>query len=178
MRANKRLGRQWSALACLTELIMAKRKKPSSNISAQNRKARHDFFIEQNFEAGIMLSGSEVKSLRAGLATITEAYASAENNELFLVNAYIPEYKSARFMIHEPKRPRKLLMHRREINKLQNAVNRKGMTLVALSIYFNDNGIAKVNLGLAKGKQQQDKRQDLKERDWKRNKARLMRARS
>jgi SsrA-binding protein len=153
---------------------MAKKKKPSANISAQNRKARHDFFIEENFEAGIMLSGSEVKSLRAGRATITEAYASAENDELFLVNAYIPEYQSARTINHEPKRPRKLLMHRREIDKLQNAVNRKGMTLVALSIYFNDGGLAKVDLGLARGKQHHDKRQDVKERDWKRNKARLM----
>ena len=155
---------------------MAKRKKSSVNISAQNRKARHDFFIEENFEAGIMLSGSEVKSLRAGRATITEAYASAENDELFLVNAYIPEYESALSINHEPKRPRKLLMHRREIDKLQNAINRKGMTLVALSIYFNDGGLAKVDLGLAKGKQHHDKRQDIKERDWKRNKARLMRA--
>ena len=155
---------------------MAKKKKPSANISAQNRKARHDFFIEESFEAGIMLSGSEVKSLRAGRATITEAYASAENGELFLVNAYIPEYESAHTINHEPKRPRKLLMHRREIDKLQNAVNRKGMTLVALSIYFNDGGLAKVDLGLAKGKQNHDKRQDIKERDWKRNKARLMSA--
>ena len=154
---------------------MAKKKKPSANISAQNRKARHDFFIEENFEAGIMLSGSEVKSLRAGRATITEAYASAENDELCLVNAYIPEYESARTVNHDPKRSRKLLMHRREIDKMQNAVNRKGMTLVALSIYFNDNGLAKVDLGLAKGKQLHDKRQDIKERDWKRNKARLLR---
>jgi len=124
-----------------------------------------------------MLSGSEVKSLRAGRATITEAYASAENDELFLVNAYIPEYESARTSVnHEPKRPRKLLMHRREIDKMQNAVNRKGMTLVALSIYFNDRGLAKVDLGLARGKQHHDKRQDIKERDWKRDKARLMRA--
>jgi SsrA-binding protein len=155
---------------------MAKKKNFSINVSAQNRKARHDFFIEENFEAGIMLSGSEVKSLRAGRATITEAYASAENGELFLVNAYIPEYESAHTINHEPKRPRKLLMHRREIDKLQNAVNRKGMTLVALSIYFNDGGLAKVDLGLAKGKQNHDKRQDIKERDWKRNKARLMSA--
>jgi SsrA-binding protein len=155
---------------------MAKKKNSSVNVSAQNRKARHDFFIEENFEAGIMLSGSEVKSLRAGRATITEAYASAENGELFLVNAYIPEYESAHTINHEPKRPRKLLMHRREIDKLQNAVNRKGMTLVALSIYFNDGGLAKVDLGLAKGKQNHDKRQDIKERDWKRNKARLMSA--
>ena len=155
---------------------MAKKKKPSVNVSAQNRKARHDFFIEENFEAGIMLSGSEVKSLRAGRATITEAYASAENGELFLVNAYIPEYESAHTINHAPKRSRTLLMHRREIDKLQNAVNRKGMTLVALSIYFNDGGLAKVDLGLAKGKQNHDKRQDIKERDWKRNKARIMSA--
>jgi SsrA-binding protein len=154
---------------------MAKKKKTSANIAAQNRKARHDYFIEENFEAGIMLSGSEVKSLRAGRATITEAYASAEYDELFLVNAYIPEYESARTVNHDPKRSRKLLMHRREIDKMQNAVNRKGMTLVALSIYFNDNGLAKVDLGLAKGKQLHDKRQDIKERDWKRNKARLLR---
>ena len=154
---------------------MAKVKKPSAHISAQNRKARHDYFIEQNYEAGIMLSGSEVKSLRAGRATIAEAYAGAENNELFLFNAHIPKYESACFINHEPKRPRKLLMHRREINKLQNAIDRKGMTLVALSIYFNNSGLAKVDLGLAKGKQQHDKRQDIKERDWKRNKARLMR---
>ena len=155
---------------------MAKRKESSVHISAQNRKARYDFFIEQNFEAGIMLSGSEVKSLRAGRATITEAYASTENDELFLVNAFIPEYESSCSKNHEPKRPRKLLMHRREIDKLQNAVNRKGMTLVALSIYFNDSGLAKVDLGLARGKQHHDKRQDIKERDWKRNKARIMRA--
>jgi SsrA-binding protein len=154
---------------------MAKRKKSLANFSAQNRKARHDFFIEENFEAGIMLSGSEVKSLRAGRATITEAYASSENDELFLVNAFIPEYVSAHSKNHVPKRPRKLLMHRREIDKLQNAVNRKGMTLVALSIYFNNNGLAKVDLGLARGKQQHDKRHDVKEREWKRNKARIMR---
>ena len=155
---------------------MAKKKKSSVHISAQNRKARHNFFIEESFEAGIMLSGSEVKSLRAGRATISEAYASADNDELFLVNAFIPEYESACTKNHEPKRARKLLMHRREINKLQNAVNRKGMTLVALSIYFNDKGLAKVDLGLARGKQHHDKRQDVKERDWKRNKARIMRA--
>lgn len=154
---------------------MAKKKKSSLNIVAQNRKVRHDFSIQENFEAGIILSGSEVKALRAGRATITEAYASAENDELFLVNAFIPEHDSAFSKNHEPKRPRKLLMHRREIDKLQIAVNRKGMTLVALSIYFNDNGLAKVDLGLARGKQHHDKRQDIKERDWKRNKSRILR---
>lgn len=153
-----------------------KKKKGHENIAAQNRKARHDYFIEENFEAGIQLAGSEVKSLRAGRATITEAYASDEDGELFLINAYIPEYESANYFNHDPKRKRKLLLHKREIEKLRNAVNRKGMTLVALSIFFNERGLAKVDLGLAKGKQHHDKRQDVKERDWKRDKARLMRA--
>jgi SsrA-binding protein len=155
---------------------MAKKKKSHDNTAAQNRKARHDYFIEENFEAGIQLAGTEVKSLRAGRATITEAYASDEDGELYLINAYIPEYESARHFNHDPKRKRKLLLHKREIEKLRNAVNRKGMTLVALSIYFNERGMAKVDLGLAKGKQHHDKRQDVKDRDWKRDKARLMRA--
>lgn len=154
-----------------------KNKKKATNFAAQNRKARHNYFIDQNFEAGIMLVGSEVKSLRAGRATITEAFAADQDGELFLFNAYIPEYDSAKHFNHDPKRPRKLLMHHREIAKLLNAVNRKGMTLVALSIYFNDRGIAKVDLGLARGKQHHDKRADVKERDWKRDKARLMRGR-
>lgn len=153
-----------------------KKKKSEANIAAQNRKARHDYFIEENFEAGIMLMGSEVKSLRAGHASIGESYASAEEGELFLINSYIPEYESAKHFNHDPKRKRKLLLHKREIEKLRNAVNRKGMSLVPLSIFFNDRGIAKVDLGLARGKQHHDKRQDTKERDWKRDKARLMRA--
>ncbi|MBL6931846.1 MAG: SsrA-binding protein SmpB [Rhodospirillales bacterium] len=156
---------------------MAKKKKGPDNIAAQNRKARHDYFIEENYEAGIMLTGTEVKSLREGRATITEAYASDEDDgALYLINAYIPEYESARHFNHDPKRKRKLLLHKREIEKLRNAVNRKGMTLVALSIFFNERGMAKVDLGLAKGKQHHDKRQDMKDRDWKRDKARLMRA--
>ncbi len=155
--------------------MATKKKKVAANFAAQNRKARHDYFIEENFEAGIMLAGSEVKSLRAGRATITDAFAGDQDGELYLFNAYIPEYDSARHFTHEPKRPRKLLMHHREIGKLLNAVNRKGMTIVALSIYFNERGIAKVDLGLARGKQHQDKRADIKERDWKRDKARLLR---
>ena len=151
-----------------------KKKTAPANIAAQNRRARHDFAIEENFEAGIMLSGSEVKSLRAGRATITEAYASEENGELFLLNAYIPEYDAASHFSHEPKRPRKLLLHRREISKLDIAVNRKGMSLVPLSIYFNDRGIAKVDLALARGKQKADKRADVKDRDWKRQQSRLL----
>ncbi len=155
--------------------MAARKKKKATNFAAQNRKARHNYFIEDNFEAGIMLTGSEVKSLRAGRATITDAFAADQDGELYLFNAYIPEYEQARHFNHEPKRPRKLLMHHREIAKLLNAVNRKGMTLVALGIYFNDRGIAKVDLGLARGKQHHDKRADIKERDWKRDKARLMR---
>lgn len=154
-----------------------KKKAAPSNIAAQNRKARHDYFIEEHFEAGIQLMGTEVKSLREGRATITEAYASDEEGEIFLINAYIPEYESARHFNHDPKRKRKLLLHKREIGKIRNAINRKGMTMVALSIYFNDRGLAKVDLGLARGKQHHDKRQDSKERDWKRDKARLMRGR-
>ncbi len=153
-----------------------KKKKTPGTIAAQNRKARHDYFIEDNIEAGIQLAGTEVKSLRAGRATITEAYASDEEGEIFLINAYIPEYESATHFNHDPKRKRKLLLHKREIARLRNAVNRKGMTLVALSIYFNERGLAKVDLGLARGKQHHDKRQDIKERDWKRDKARLLRA--
>ena len=155
-----------------------KKKKNPVNIAAQNRKARHDFAIEENFEAGIQLFGTEVKSLRAGRATITEAYAIEQDGELFLLNAYIPEYDAASHFSHEPKRPRKLLLHRREIAKLDNAVNRKGMSLVPLSIYFNDRGIAKVDLALARGKQKADKRADVKDRDWKRQQSRLLHART
>ena len=151
-----------------------KKKKAPSNIAAQNRKARYDYSIEENFEAGIQLYGTEVKSLRAGRATITESYATEENGELFLINAYIPEYDAASHFSHEPRRPRKLLMHRREISKLDIAVNRKGMSLVPLSIYFNDRGIAKVDLALARGKQKVDKRADVKDRDWKRQQSRLL----
>lgn len=156
---------------------MARKKKrtDSSNIAAQNRKARRDYFIEENHEAGIMLTGTEVKSLRQGHATITEAYAGEIKGELFLLNAHIPEYGSASRFNHEPRRPRKLLLHKREIGKLLAAVQRKGMTLVALSIYFNDKGMAKVDLGLAKGKHSYDKRATSKDRDWKRDKARLLR---
>ncbi len=151
-----------------------KKKKAPSNIAAQNRRARHDFAILENFEAGIQLFGSEVKSLRAGRATITESYAIEENGEMFLRNAYIPEYEGASHFSHEPKRPRKLLLHRREISRLDIAVNRKGMSLVPLSIYFNDRGIAKVDLALAKGKDKADKRAHVKDRDWKRQQSRLL----
>lgn len=156
---------------------MAKKKKTADNIAAQNRKARHNYFIEQNFEAGIMLEGSEVKSLRSGQASILESYATEQDGELFLINAYIPEYEQAGRFNHQPRRPRKLLMHKKEIEKLKMAVQRDGYTLVPLSIFFNKRGLAKVDLGLGKGKQKVDKRHDLKERDWKRQQGRLMRDR-
>jgi SsrA-binding protein len=149
---------------------------PGRKIVAQNRKAFHNYFIEERLEAGIVLTGTEVKSLRAGRATIGEAHGGEMGGELYLFNAYIPEYDKGHHFNHEPRRPRKLLMHRREMAKLFTAVQRKGMTLVPLSLYFNPRGVAKVELGLARGKQLHDKRATVKERDWQREKERLMRA--
>jgi len=147
-------------------------------VVAQNRRARFDYFIEDTVEAGIMLVGTEVKSLRSGKASILESYAGDQNGELFLVNAYIPEYGQAgQFFQHEPKRPRKLLVRKRELVRMLSAIQREGMTLIPMSIYFNDRGKAKVELGIAKGKKKGDKREAEKERDWQRDKARLMRAR-
>lgn len=141
---------------------------------AENRKARYNYFIEQEIEAGIALVGTEVKSLRAGHANINEAYAEVRDGEVFLVNAHIPEYEFGNRYNHAARRPRKLLLHKREIDRLAGAVQRQGYTLVPLSIYFNDRGRAKVNLGLAKGKQMHDKRATEKERDWQREKARVL----
>lgn len=155
---------------------MAKDKKTVGTIAAQNRKARHDYFIEETFEAGIVLFGTEVKSLRQGHASINESYVAPEGGELWLVNAYIPEYNHAgKHLTHETKRPRKLLLHRRQMGKLIGAVQREGMTMVPLDIHFNARGLAKVTIALAKGKKTVDKRHAIKERDWKRDKARLMR---
>ncbi|MDF1586275.1 SsrA-binding protein SmpB [Geminicoccaceae bacterium 1502E] len=142
---------------------------------AQNRKAFYDYAIEERFEAGLILEGSEVKSLREGRATITEAHAGEMSGDLWLFNAYIPEYGGANQFNHEVRRPRKLLMRRREISRLLGQVQRKGMTLVPLSVYFTPRGWAKVELGLAKGKQTHDKRAAIKDRDWKREKERVMR---
>lgn len=142
---------------------------------AENRRARFDYAIEDKFEAGIALQGTEVKALRAGQATIAESYAEVRDGQVWLINANIPEFSHGNRNNHEPKRPRKLLLNNREINKLFGAVERKGMTLVPLSIYFNGQGRAKVELALAKGKQAHDKRASIKDRDWKRDKARLMR---
>lgn len=144
---------------------------------AENRRARFDYHIEDTFEAGLALQGTEVKALRAGHATIAESYAEVRDNAVWLINANVPEYSHGNRLNHEPKRPRKLLLHSREINRLFGAVERKGMTLVPLSIYFNGQGRAKVELALAKGKQAHDKRATIKDRDWKRDKARLMRER-
>ncbi|MFB0611105.1 SsrA-binding protein SmpB [Aurantiacibacter poecillastricola] len=155
------------------------RPKPATfdkqKVVAENRKARHNYFIEETFEAGLALQGTEVKALRSGEGSIAESYAEVRDGQVFLVNANIPEFSHGNRHNHEPKRPRKLLLHTREIDKLFGAVERKGMTLVPLSIYFNGRGRAKVELALAKGKQAHDKRATIKDRDWKRDKARLMR---
>jgi SsrA-binding protein len=153
-----------------------KNKDPNNRTVAQNRKARFSYFIEDTMEAGIMLTGTEVKSLRSGEASINESYAQVQGAEIFLVNAHIPEYtKSNAKWQHEVRRPRKLLLHKNQMNKLIGAVQRKGTTLIPLSIYFNDRGIAKVELGIAAGKKQHDKRETAKDRDWQREKARVMR---
>ena len=155
------------------------RPKPSmfdkAKTVAENRRARFEYFIEDVFEAGIALSGTEVKSLRFGEGSIAEAYAYVNDGQAWLVNANIPEFSHGNRFNHEPKRQRKLLLHAREIEKMIGAVERKGMTLIPLSVYFNGRGRAKVELALAKGKQTHDKRQTIKDRDWQRDKARLMR---
>lgn len=151
-----------------------KQKGPPSRIAADNRKARHLYAIESEHEAGIVLKGTEIKALRDGRANIKESYAEEKDGELWLVNAHIPEFSHGNRHNHEPRRPRKLLMHKREINRLGGAVNRAGMTLVPLRIYFSDKGLAKVALGLGKGKKLHDKRETVKQRDWDRQKARLM----
>lgn len=144
-------------------------------VVAENRRARFNYEIGETFEAGIALTGSEVKSLRSGKATIAEAYADSKAGELWLVNANIPEYLQAARFNHSPKRPRKLLLHDREINKLAGAVEREGMTIVPLKLYFNERGRAKVELALARGKKLHDKRETLKKRSWERERGRLMR---
>ena len=144
---------------------------------AQNRRARHDYTIEETIEAGIMLAGSEVKALREGRGNLNDAYAGPLEGALWLYNAYIPEYRAANRYNHETRRPRKLLLHRRQIDRLSGLVQREGATLVPLSVYFNERGIAKVQLGLAHGKRKADKRAAEKAREWQRDKARILRAR-
>ncbi len=146
-------------------------------IVAENRKARHNYFIEDDLEAGIMLEGSEVKSLRNGGANIAESYASVEGGELWLINGYIAPFKQAKTFGHDERRRRKLLVNARELSRLAQGVSREGMTLVPLELYFNAKGRAKLKLGIAKGKKMVDKRETEKQRDWARDKARLMKAR-
>ena len=144
---------------------------------AQNRRARFDYFIDETLEAGLILEGSEVKSLRSGQASLGESWAGPKEGALWLHNCYIPEYKNSRQVHYEARRPRKLLLHKREMNKLLGATKRQGVTVVPVSIYYNDRGIAKVKLGLARGKRQVDKRQTTKDRDWQRQKSRVLRDR-
>ena len=144
---------------------------------ADNRRARFDYEILDTYEAGIQLQGPEVKSLRAGRSSLSDSYAAVERGELFLINAYIPEYREANRFNHETRRPRKLLLHRKEIQKLANAVQREGLTIVPLKLFFNPRGRAKVDLALARGKRAHDKRQTQKERSWQRERQRLLRDR-
>jgi len=154
---------------------VAKASLISHGTVAQNRKARHDYAIEDTVEAGIMLTGSEVKSLRKGRCTLTDAFAQPEGDGLYIINLHIPAYEGASHFQHEETRKRKLLLHKKEINRLTAAVGRRGMTLVPLSVYFNPRGMAKVQLGLGKGKTHIDRREDIKKRDWQREQSRLMR---
>ena len=154
---------------------MAKSDVAANRVAAQNRKARHNYQIEDSLEAGLVLRGSEVKALREGRANIAESYAKPENGEIWLINAHIPEYRQAGQFNHEPRRPRKLLLKKREASKLIGATDRDGMTLIPLKLYFNARGIAKLEIGLGKGKHYYDKRETQKKRDWNRQKARLMR---
>ncbi len=144
-------------------------------VVAENRRARYDYALEEVFEAGIALTGTEVKSLRFGEGSIAESYAAVEGDELWLINSHIPEYKNGSWMNHEPRRQRRLLLRKREIDKLNGAITRQGLTLVPLSIYFNSRGRAKVEIALARGRKAHDKREHEKEKDWKREQGRLLR---
>jgi SsrA-binding protein len=153
---------------------MTRRPTDYKNIIAQNRKAHHDYFILETFESGIVLTGTEVKSLRNNQASITESYIEEVNGELFLLNSHIPEYKQANRYNHQPKRNRKILLHKRQADKLIGSIRTKGLTIVPLSIYFNNKNLAKLEIALVKGKKEYDKRQTIKQDEWKREKARIM----
>jgi SsrA-binding protein len=154
---------------------MAAKIERKLRVVADNRKARFNYFIDETFEAGVVLTGTEVKSLRDGKANIGESYADTRDGEIWLINSNIPEYRQASRFNHAPKRPRKILLHRRQINKLLGAVEREGMTLVPLKLYFNEKGRAKIELALARGKKLYDKRETEKKRTWQRERGRLMR---
>ncbi|MEW6020077.1 MAG: SsrA-binding protein SmpB [Pseudomonadota bacterium] len=147
----------------------------ASKVIAENRRARFDYFLDDAVEAGLALTGTEVKSLRAGKANIAESYAAVEGDEIVLINADIPPYAKAAHFNHEPRRPRKLLLHRKQIDRLIGAVQREGRTIVPTKLYWNDKGLAKLEIALAKGKKLHDKRETSAERDWQRDKARLLR---
>jgi len=154
---------------------MAPQPQSKAKVIAENRRARFDYFLEDNLEAGIQLLGTEIKALRDGRANIAESYAAVEGREIVLINADIPPYKQANRFNHEPRRPRKLLLHRKQIDRLIGAVQRDGQTIIPLKLYLNDDGKAKLEIALAKGKKLHDKREASAERDWQRDKARLMR---
>ena len=154
---------------------MAEKSERKLRVVADNRKARFNYFIDDTMEVGVVLTGTEVKSLRSGKATIAESYADARDGEIWLINSNITEYQQANRFNHAPKRPRKLLLHRRQINKLIGAVERQGMTLVPLKLYFNEKGRAKIELALARGKKLYDKRDTEKQRSWQRERGRLLR---
>ena len=156
---------------------MSVSKDGGHRLAAENRKARFSYAIIDTFEAGIVLTGTEIKSLRGGRSNITDSYAAPYGSDLVLYNCYIPEYLQANRFNHETRRPRRLLLHRKQINKLMGAVEREGLTLVPLDIHFNEKGRAKLTLALAKGKNVADKRETEKERDWNREKSRLMKYR-
>ncbi len=153
---------------------MAKKPELGHTVVAQNRKARHNYFIEETMEAGLSLTGTEVKSLRGGRSSIAEAYVTENGGEAWLINSDIPEYAAGNRFNHERKRARKLLLHKRQINVLIGAIQREGRTVVPLQVYFNEKGRAKIEIALATGKQAHDKRQSIKDRDWKRQRARLL----
>ncbi len=154
--------------------IMVEKSDPNSKLIAENRRARFDFAIESDLEAGIMLFGSEVKSLRKGGSNIAESYASVEGGELWLINSYVAPYTQANLFPHDERRRRKLLVSKKELSRLWNAVGREGMTIVPMKMYFNERGIVKIKLGVAKGKKLADKRETSAKRDWDRQKARIM----
>jgi SsrA-binding protein len=151
--------------------------QPKSKTIAENRRARFDYFLEDNTEAGLVLTGTEIKALRDGRANIAESYAAVEGREIVLINADIPPYKQANRFNHEPRRPRKLLLHRKQIDRLIGAVQRDGQTIIPLRLYLNEDGKAKLEIALAKGKKLHDKREASAERDWQRDKARLLKER-
>lgn len=164
-------------MAKKTHLSSQKSEKPEPRIVAENRKARHKFEVLDTLECGLVLAGSEVKSLRAGRISLDEAYARVREGEVWLIGCDIPEYPQATIWNHEPKRPRKILLHRREVRKFANQAHEKGLTLVPLKMYFNEHGVAKLLVGLCRGKQLHDKREAMKKADVQRNLARMMRGR-